>query len=83
MGEYDTDRDATFRMSKLLDHRQGVNRQERARHWVRHMSAAAQAYNLDTRYDFQVVQGVGHAFKECMNEGGMGNIVFDFLFGRD
>jgi hypothetical protein len=46
-------------------------------------SAAAHAYNLDTRYDFQVLPGARHSFEHCMNEGDMGKMVFDFLFGGD
>lgn len=83
VGEHDVVRDETFMTSKHLDHGQGIHRLERAQRWVRHMSASAHAYNLDTCYDFQVLPGVGHSFEQCMNEGGMGNAVFDFLFGGD
>ena len=83
VGEHDVVRDETFMTSKRLDHGQGVHRLERAQRWIRHMSTAAHAYNLDTRYDFQVLPGVGHSFEQCMNEGGMGKAVFDFLFGND
>jgi pimeloyl-ACP methyl ester carboxylesterase len=83
VGEHDVVRDKTFMKSERLDHGQGINRMERAKRWVRHMSAAAHAYNLDARYDFQVLPGARHSFEHCMNEGDMGKMVFDFLFGGD
>jgi hypothetical protein len=44
------------------------------------ISSVAHAYNLDTRYDLQVLPGVGHSFEHCNNEADMCTIVLDSLF---
>ena len=80
VGEKDTPRDKELRKSKNIDKQQGVNRLERNRRWVKVMRASARAQKLNTPYDFQILSGSGHSFKECMQKGGMGPLVFNFLF---
>ncbi len=83
VGEFDVVRDETFMRRKSLDHRQGVNRVERAQRWVRHMKSAARANNLDTGYEFQLLPRSGHSFKNCMSDGKMGERVFEYFFNED
>jgi pimeloyl-ACP methyl ester carboxylesterase len=81
VGEQDIKRDDKFRKSQKLDRHQGTTRLERGKNWVTAMRAAARAHHLDTPYDFQVLPGCNHSFKNCMERGGMGRLVFSFLFG--
>jgi poly(3-hydroxybutyrate) depolymerase len=81
VGGADVERDPALNQSPRIDRQQGGNRCERGRRWVAAMQEAAQAQGLATRYQFQVLPGVGHDFTSAMVRGGMGEAVFDFLFG--
>ena len=80
VGEKDILRDRGFRKSEDIDQQQGINRLERNKRWVKSMQAAARANNLETLYDFQILAGCGHSFRECMQKGDMGSLIFRFLF---
>ena len=80
VGEKDILRDKGLRKSRDIDRQQGINRLERNKRWIKSMLAAARANNLNTLYDFRVLPDSGHSFKECMQKGGMGPIVLNFLF---
>ena len=44
------------------------------------MAAAASRFQLRTPFCFEKLGGCGHSFMECMQAGGMGPKVIDFLF---
>ena len=81
VGGADVERDPALNQSPRIDRQQGVNRRERGQRWVVAMHEAAQARGLETRYQFQVLPNVGHDFTSAMVSGGMGETVFDYLFG--
>ena len=84
VGGADVKRDPALNQSPRIDRQQGGNRCERGQRWVSAMQEAAQAQGLATRYQFQVLPGVGHDFTSAMVRGGMGEAVFDYLFsGQD
>ncbi len=64
VGEHDTMRDRELKKSRWLDREQGVDRVERGRSWVKALRAAAAARGLHTRFQFELVPGVGHSFLE-------------------
>ncbi len=80
VGEKDIRRDAELRKGENIDNRQGNNRLERGKAWVRVMKKSAETYSLDTQFDFRILPDCGHSFLKCMHRGGMGKIVFEFLF---
>lgn len=80
VGEKDILRDKELRKSNDIDQQQGINRLERNKRWVKAMLASARANNLNTPFDFRVLQDSGHSFMECMQKGAMGPIIFKFLF---
>jgi pimeloyl-ACP methyl ester carboxylesterase len=82
VGEFDTLRGRNLNTSRTVDRMQGLDRQERGRRWVQAMTAAARACNLDTEYTLELLPGAEHSFTRCMEAGRMGEIVFNFLFGR-
>lgn len=81
VGEKDICRDSKLRKTKKIDNRQGRNRLERGKLWIRIMKESAETYHLDTEFDFQVLPDSGHSFIKCMHRGGMGEIIFKFLYG--
>ncbi len=83
VGENDIVRDDQLKKDKNIDQLQGVNRLERGKRWAKVMLAFAKANKLNTPYDFRVLPDSGHSFRECMQKGGMGLIVFEFLFGQN
>ena len=82
IGELDFNRNHHFNTSREIDKFQGTNRQERARNWVRAMTAAARARNYETEYSLELLANSEHSFTDCMLHGHMGEKVFNFLFGR-
>jgi pimeloyl-ACP methyl ester carboxylesterase len=81
VGQDDDARDLSLKQSPRLDRRQGTTRLKRGRRWIEAMRTSAAACGLQTRYDFHVLPGCGHSFRECMGAGRMGWSVFDFLLG--
>ncbi|UCF91156.1 MAG: hypothetical protein JSW39_23235 [Desulfobacterales bacterium] len=81
VGETDVDRSVTPGRSRRLERQQGADRLERGRNWIQAMAAAAQKHHLNTPFHFQVLPACGHSFRQCMDQGGMGRLIFDFLLG--
>jgi len=82
IGELDIRRDHHLNTSRIIDRAQGTNRMERATRWVQAMNAAARGCNFRTRYKIDVLPNSEHSFTSCMENGGMGEKVFRFLFGK-
>lgn len=76
----DTLRDDSFNQSPALDTVQGRTRIERAETWVSAMTVAARWRGLQTRFDLQIVQGVGHDFTHIGENIQIGNHVCSCLF---
>lgn len=72
----------SLRRNEEVDRQQGVTRFERARNWVAAMRAAARAHHLDPLVTFVEVDGIHHSFRQFMQEGRLGERVFDALFGQ-
>jgi dienelactone hydrolase len=81
VGGDDIERDPALNQAPRIDRQQGMDRCDRGRRWVAAMQQAAQTRGLSTRYRFEVLPGVGHDFTRAMELGGMGQAVFDYLFG--
>lgn len=81
VGGDDIERDPALNQAPRIDRQQGRDRCDRGRRWVAAMQQAAQARGLSTRYRFESLPGVGHDFTRAMELGGMGEVVFDYLFG--
>jgi dienelactone hydrolase len=82
VGKNDVHRNHELNKSARIDRQQGLTRLERGKVWVQAMADSARSYHLDTPYIFKVLAGCNHSFIQCMHRGKMGNLVFDFLFGR-
>lgn len=81
VGGADTLGGENLRRNPALDRQQGTTRLERARRWVAAMRAAAAARGLEPRVTGEQVPGIGHSFRQFMQEGGLGERVFRALFG--
>lgn len=81
VGERDNKQNGDMRDTQRVDATQGVSRLERGRRWIEAMQQAARARGYDTRYEFRTLPRSRHLFSQCMRRGGMGPVVFGFLFG--
>ena len=80
VGEKDTS-SQDLRRSARLDAEQGRTRVERARNWVAAMQQAARSYGIEPSLSLRIVPGAGHSFKCSVQQHGLGEIVFEELFG--
>ena len=80
VGEHDDQRDPALRRTRRVDAQQGLTRMKRARRWVDAMRSAAAKHGYGTRYEFHVLSGCGHSFRQCMRRGDLGWRIFEFLF---
>ncbi len=71
----------SLRRNPDVDRQQGATRRERALNWVAAMRRAADARGLEPRVTCELVPGIGHSFRQFMQEGGLGDKVFAALFG--
>ncbi len=83
VGENDVDRDKNVNQAEDIDLRQGHNRLERAGRWVGAMKSTADRFHYETPYQFVVIPGCGHSFRNCMETGRMGWPVIRFLYDED
>jgi len=81
VGEEDIQQSESLRRNPEVDRQQGVTRIERARNWVAAMRAAADAHHLEPLVSYAQVAGIPHSFKQFMQEGQLGERVFQALFG--
>ncbi|CAG7644534.1 alpha/beta hydrolase family protein [Paenibacillus allorhizosphaerae] len=81
VGERDTTRNDPLEKDPEIDAQQGLTRVERGKRWAQAMKEAANAEGITADYRFQTVPNAGHNFENCMDKGGMGKSVFEFLFG--
>jgi pimeloyl-ACP methyl ester carboxylesterase len=72
---------AGLRRSPRLDRDQGATRVERARSWVAKMQEAAEAHHLESMVSYEEIENCDHSFKRSMLKGGLGDRVFQALFG--
>lgn len=82
IGERDIRQDIGLNKSAKIAAQQGATRLERGEHWIAAMQCAASAQGLDTPYLFQTLPRCRHSFTQSMRRGGMGKMVFDYLFGN-
>lgn len=80
VGEWDAERDPGLNRAPHIDRRQGTTRIERGKRWVEAMKNAAAGYGCHTDYRFEVLPSSGHSFLENMQQGNMGERVFEFFF---
>jgi pimeloyl-ACP methyl ester carboxylesterase len=72
---------ADLRRTKRVNRQQGLNRLERARNWVTAMRAAARLYRLKPRVELELLPGGDHIFATLMQDVGLGERVFNRLYG--
>jgi poly(3-hydroxybutyrate) depolymerase len=70
------------RRNPAVDRQQGVTRLERAQRWTAAMRRAAESRGLEPLVTCELVPGVGHSFRQFMQEGDAGDRVFAALFER-
>jgi pimeloyl-ACP methyl ester carboxylesterase len=80
VGELDTERTDNLNQNPEIDAQQGTNRVERGRRWEQSMRMAAEARGFSTKYHYRTLPDSAHSFAQCMEQGGMGPLVFNFLF---
>ena len=73
--------DRGLRRSERVDAQQGETRQERARRWVAAMKAFADAHGLPPSVTLEELDGAGHSFSKSILARGLGERVFEVLFG--
>ena len=83
VGERDVARDASLNTRPTIDRRQGMNRLDRGRYWIAAMRAEAERRDIASRFEFQVLPRAGHSFLECMEQGGLAEAAFRFLFSAE
>lgn len=82
VGENDTGREASLNKVEAVDRQQGTTRVERGRRWAEGMRQAAERHGVSGNFRFQRLPSAAHSFSDCMDPGGMGPVVFEFLFGQ-
>ena len=70
-----------LRQNPEVDRQQGKTRLERAQRWTAAMRRAAEARGLEPRVTCELVAGIGHSFRQFMEEGQLGDRTFNALFG--
>lgn len=83
VGERDVRQDVALNKSAKIAEQQGFTRLERGAHWVAAMTHAAAAQGLNTSYTFRTLPRSRHSFVQSMKRGGMGDMVFNCLFGSE
>jgi poly(3-hydroxybutyrate) depolymerase len=81
VGSEDGDATNNLRRTARVDRQQGTTRVERARKWVDAMRAAAADHHLEPLVSFERIPGNSHSFRRFMESGGLGDRVFEALFG--
>jgi poly(3-hydroxybutyrate) depolymerase len=76
------DNDSTaLRRGERLDREQGSTRVERARNWVAAMQAATRAHHLEPAISYEELVDSDRSFRRLMLRGGLGDKVFEAMFG--
>jgi len=83
VGERDVRQDVALNKSPKIAQQQGSTRLERGEHWIAAMARAAEAQGLKTSYTFHTLPRSRHSYTQSMVRGGMGEMVFDCLFGNE
>jgi pimeloyl-ACP methyl ester carboxylesterase len=71
VGRQDVERDSNLRTGVPVDERQGPHRLARARRWYAETRAAARAEGIAPAISLRVLEGCGHNFVDCVQEGGL------------
>lgn len=82
VGKRDVRQDVALNTSPKIVQQQGSTRLERGEQWIAAMTHAAETQGLKTPYTFQTLPRSRHSFTQSMVRGGMGEAVFDYLFGN-
>lgn len=82
VGENDIGREASLNKAEVVDREQGTTRVERGQRWAEAMRQTAERHGISGNFRFQQLPRAAHSFSDCMDLGGMGPVVFEFLFGQ-
>lgn len=82
VGKRDVRQDVGLNKSPKIAQQQGSTRVERGRQWIAAMARAAEMHDLNTPYTFQTLPRSRHSFTQSMQRGGMGEMVFTYLFSK-
>ncbi len=77
----DDDDPTDLRRNARLDREQGSTRVERARRWVSAMEAAARAHHMEPAISYHELAGCDHSFRRSVLRGGLGDTLFEAMFG--
>lgn len=81
VGERDIKKDKALKISIAIEQQQGATRLERGQQWIAAMSHAAQQHRIASSHSFKTLPKTRHSFSQAMKRGGMGDCVFNYLFG--
>ena len=74
---------SNLRQNAQVDGQQGRTRVARARSWTAAMRQASEALRLEPLVSLQEIPGIGHSFRQFMEEGNLGDRVFRAFFEAD
>lgn len=81
VGDLDIELDSSLNQDAAVNAQQGTTRYERGQRWIEAMLTQASQRGLTTPYEFHSLPGCAHSFSDCMKKSGMGQTVFNWLFG--
>lgn len=79
VGEHDITRDANLRRTHRLDRRQGLTRVERGARFVQTFRRAAKDAGITPVARFRTIPGCAHSFEDCIDKGGMTDLLLDWF----
>ncbi len=79
VGERDIERDPALRKEQRVDQRQGLTRVERAARWSQALRRAASRAGVTAVVRFRSLPGCGHAFEDCVRDGGLVEQVMEWF----
>lgn len=82
VGENDVARTSSLNQTPEVDRRQGLTRAERGMRWSEEMGRLAERHGVVGNYGYRLLPTAEHSFSQCIDLGGMGPVVFEFLFGN-
>lgn len=81
VGSDDGNRSGSLNTAAQINRQQGFTRIERAKSWVSAMRDTAVQKGYEPRVSMEILQGAHHSFVDSVEAHGMGDRIFDFLFG--
>lgn len=81
VGSDDGNRSGSLNTAPQINRQQGYTRVERAKSWVAAMQAKAVQKGYEPRVSIEIIPGARHSFVESVQNYGLGDRIFEYLFG--